>query len=270
MAKPEHIRNIIKKEWWVLSTDTTSIMTVSLIPLLIVAQVIAYIWIAHSFAAGIVTNQVFIGALEKLRQSEPIVGGLPLEQQLLVLLLSQANFYLLLIPTMIAVSLATFSIVDEKLSGSLEALLATPVSTMDLLLGKALSGAIPAVAVDWLCAGIYLLGMVVLGWADLLQLVVTPTWFISLFVLTPLVALLSFLLGVIGSSRARDAKSAQNMSLFIILPVLALIGVQITGQVWFTPLLTFALAICVGLLDIVVVRVAVRLFQREAIVVQWR
>ncbi|GAJ20086.1 unnamed protein product, partial [marine sediment metagenome] len=104
---------------------------------------------------------------------------------------------------------------------------------------------------------------------QLVNLVLTSSWFIFLFLVTPAVALLSFMLGVIGSSRARDARSAQNMALVIILPVLVLIGVQVTGLVWFTPLLTLILALGVSLVDILVLRVAVGLFQRESIVVKW-
>jgi ABC-2 type transport system permease protein len=270
MAIHNRIGNIVQKEWRVLATDTTSIMLVSLIPLVIVGQVILYIWIANHFGGEIVTNQFFQNALEKIRHSIPGVAALPPAQQLLVLFLSQLNFYLLLIPTMIAVSLAAFSIIEEKLSGTLEALLATPVKTWQILLGKALSGAVPAVIVTWVCAGVSLLGMAGLGWGNLIGLVITPAWFLSLFLLTPAVALLSFLLGVIGSSRAKDAKSAQNMSLFIILPVLALIAVQVIGLVWFTPLLTLALIIGIALLDTLVLRIAVGLFQRESIVVKWR
>ncbi|MDO8690324.1 MAG: ABC transporter ATP-binding protein [Dehalococcoidia bacterium] len=59
------------------------------------------------------------------------------------------------LPTMIAINFATFSIVDEKLSGSLEPLLATPVRTWELLLGKALAGVIPALIITWVCAGIH-------------------------------------------------------------------------------------------------------------------
>jgi ABC-2 type transport system permease protein len=270
MVKYSPIRNIIKKEWRLMASDVNSIMILSLIPLAIVGQFILYIWIAHNFSEGIVTNQIFVNSLENLRHSLPSVGGLPLEQQLLVLFLSQSNFYLLLIPTMIAISMATFSIVDEKLSGSLEALLATPVKTWDLLLGKTLSGAILALVVTWFCAGVYVLGVVLLGWGNLLSLVIAPAWFLSLFLLTPGVALLSFLLGVVGSSRAKDTKSAQNTSLLIILPVLAIVAVQITGQVWFTSLLTLALAIIILVVDFILLRVAVSLFQREAIVVKWR
>jgi ABC-2 type transport system permease protein len=270
MVKNNPIRNIIRKEWRMLSTDTQTIMLVSLIPLLIVGQVILYFWIANNFSGSIADNQFFMNSLEKLRQSLPGAAGLPPAQQFLLLLVSQFNFYLLLIPTMIAVSLATFSIVDEKLSGSLEALLATPVKTWELLLGKALSGAIPAVIVTWICAAIFLIGMAALGWGNLIGMVISPTWFLSLFLLTPAVAVLSFLLGVIGSSRAKDAKSAQNTSLFIILPVLALIALQITGVIWFTPLLTLVLAIVIWIIDALVLRIAVGLFQREAIIVKWR
>jgi len=270
MKKHNPIRNIIQKEWRMLATDLQTIMLVSLIPLIIVGQVILYIWIASNFGDSIAANQFFLNSLERLRQSMPPASGLSQSQQFLLLLVSQFNFYLLLIPTMIAVSLATFSIVDEKLSGSLEALLATPVKTWELLLGKALSGAIPALVVTWICAAVFLLGMAALGWGNLIGLVVTPTWFISLFLLTPAVAVLSFLLGMIGSSRAKDTRNAQNAALFIIFPVLALVAVQITGVVWFTPLFTLLLAVAIGLIDVMTLRVAVRLFQREAIVIKWR
>jgi uncharacterized membrane protein len=91
-----------------------------------------------------------------------------------------------------------------------------------------------------------------------------------LFLLTPAVAILSFMLGVAGSSRAKDARGAQNTALIIILPVLAIIGIQITGILWFTPLLILVLALVVGLADFITLRATVRLFKRESIVVQWR
>ena len=112
--------------------------------------------------------------------------------------------------------------------------------------------------------------MVEMGWGQLVDLVLTPTWFLSLFLLTPAVALLSFMLGVIGSSRAKDAKSAQNIVIVIIFPVLALIGLQVTGLVWFTVLGTLALVLGIAVLDVIVLKVAVGLFQRESIVVRWR
>lgn len=265
------IRNVLRKEWRVIFSDLNSVLLVTLLPVLIIGQALVFIWLIDRFGSdAIMSNPIFQTALEKLRLAIPSVSGFTAGEQLRVLLLSQLNLYFLLIPTMIAVNFATFSIVDEKLSRSLEALLATPVRTWELLLGKALSGAIPALVITWLCGGLFVLAVIWLGWGRLVNLLISPAWFISLFLLTPAVAILSFLLGIIGSSRAKDTKSAQNMILFVVLPVLLLIGIQVTGLIWFTPLLSLVLALGLGLVDVLVLRVAVRLFQRESIVVKWR
>jgi len=266
-----HIRNIILKEWALLFTDLNSALVVTLLPFLVVGQGIVYIWLAFRFAGeSMLAIQVFQNGLQRLVEAVPEVAGLPSNEQLLVLLLSQFSFFLLLIPTMIAISVATFSIVDEKLSGSLEAVLATPVKTWELLLGKALAGAVPALVMTWLSAAVFLLVVSALGWGDLNRFVATAGWFLTLFLLTPAVAILSFMLGVAGSSRAKDARSAQTIALLIIFPVFAVIGIQITGVVWFTPLLILLLALVVGIAGFVSLRAAVRLFRRESILVQWR
>ena len=267
----KRIQNVLKKEWLVIFTDLNSALLVTLLPALIVGQAVLVIWLAAEFGGeGATAVAVFAASMAKLRNAVPAVAALPPVEQFQVLLLSQLPFYLLVIPTMIAISFATFSIVEEKTSRSLEPLLATPVRTWELLLGKALSGALPALVVSWVCAGLAVIAVLGLGWGHLLSAVLTPTWYLTLFLLTPGVAVLSFLLGIIASSRARDAKGAQNIAVAVVLPILALVGVQVTGLVWFSPLLTLGLAVVIGVVDVLVLRVAIRLFQRESIVVGWR
>ncbi len=265
------VRNIVLKEWQVIFTDVNSALIVTLLPLLIVGQGVLYIWLAYRFGGeDLISSGLIQDALANLAQAIPSVAELGSEDQLRVLLLSQFSFFLLLVPTMVAVSFATFSIVEEKLSGSLEPLLATPVRTGELLLGKALSGAVLALAATWICAGVFVGTTVALGWGNLLHLVLSPAWFISLFLITPAVVVLSFVLGVIGSSRAKDSKSAQNWAVLVILPVFALIAVQVTGVVWFGTLGAVGLALGIAALDVIMLWVAVRLFRRESIVVNWR
>ncbi len=265
------LKNILIKEWLVMTSDANNVLLITLLPLLIVGELILYVWAIDRFAAqAIIANPLFQAALEKMRQALPMVGMLSPREQLQVLSLDQFNFFILLIPTMIAMNFAAFSIVEEKLSRSLEPLLATPVRTWELLLGKALSGAVPALLMTWVCAGIFVGAVEGLGWGRLLPFVLTPSWFLSVFLVTPAVAVLSFVLGVIGSSRSKDPRSAQTIALVIVLPVLALIAVQVTGLLWFTPLLTVALALGLFLIDAGALRVAVSLFQRESIVVKWR
>jgi ABC-2 type transport system permease protein len=267
----KRIRNIVKKEWRVMFSELNSALFVTLLPLIIVGQGILLIWIATEFGVeAMINNPIFQTAIEKLTTAFPELLGSTIAEQSQVLLLSQSGIYLLTIPAMIAISFATFSIVEEKQTRSLEALLATPVRTWELLLGKALSGAVPAIIMTWICAGIFIIGMVALGWSNLITFVVAPSWFITLFLLAPAVAMLSFMLGIIGSSRARDARSAQNFVIIIILPIFALIGIQVTGLLWFTPLLTLALALAFFAADFFSLKIATRLFQRESIVVNWR
>jgi ABC-2 type transport system permease protein len=215
------IRNILLKEWQVLFTDVSSTMIITVLPFLIIGQMLLYIWLGASLAGDkALETQIFQNALARLQTALPQVSTLSGIEQFRVLLLSQFNFFLLMIPTMIAINTATFSIVDEKISGSLEALLATPVRTWELLMGKALAGAIPALIATWICAGVLLIAIWLMGWGHLIGTVVNPVWFLSLFLLTPAVTVLSFLLGVIGSSRAKDAKNAQNIVVVIVLPML--------------------------------------------------
>jgi ABC-2 type transport system permease protein len=265
------IRNILFKEWRLLFTDLNSALTVTLLPLLIVAQGMLYVWLAYKFGGDkMLTVPLFKTALEKIINAVPGLAQLQNTDQLLVLLLNQVNFFLLLVPTMIAVSAATFSIVDEKQSGSLEALLATPVRTWELLFGKVLAGAIPALVITWVAAAFFLLMTAILGWGNIIGYLLNAGWFLNIFLVTPAIAILSFILGVIGSSRAKDAKGAQNMVILIIFPVFALIALQVTGVVWFTPLLMVVLAIVIGAIDFLMMRIAVHLFRRETILVQWR
>lgn len=267
----KRIKNILKKEWRIIFSELNSILLVTLLPILIVGQGVLYIWLGSKFGGQAMSEApLFQNALEKLINMTPGVSALPIEEQINVLLLSQFNLFLLLIPTMISISFSTFSIVEEKLSHTLEALLATPVRTGELLLGKALSGSIPAILISWLCAGLFLIIVNAIGWGHLIYLVTNASWFLNLFLLIPAIAILSFLLGVFGSSRAKDAKSAQNIVVVIVLPVLGLIGLQITGLIWLTPLASLLLVLSIYVIDVIVLRLATTLFRRESIVVSWR
>jgi hypothetical protein len=75
---------------------------------------------------------------------------------------------------------------------------------------------------------------------------------------------------VIGSSRASDPKGAQNLAVVIILPVLAVVAVQLVGVTVLVPTMLFFLSAAVAILDIVILITAVNLFQRESIIVKWK
>ena len=267
----KRIINVIKKEWRITFSSMNSVLFVILVPLILTLQALLYIYLAMRFAGAQALIKTILGkGMENWLAAFPALQELPLIERFQVFFFSQFPFYLLLIPALIAMSLATFSIIEEKQTRTLEPLLATPVRTWELLLGKSLAGAILALLMSWFCAGIFLIATMWMGSANLLESVWNAQWLISLFLLVPLVSLLSFLLGLIASSEAHDAKSAQNIALVIVLPVLAIIGVQLTGFLVFTPVRLLIVSVAMGMVNLLVLRVAVRLFQRESIVVAWR
>jgi ABC-2 type transport system permease protein len=134
--------------------------------------------------------------------------------------------YFLLIPAMVPMAIATQSVVGEKTARSLEPQLATPLEVGELLVGKALAAAAPAVVATWAVFVLY--GLVNGAIADpvLTRLVFNDVWRVAMLTLVPLISLLSVLLGIIVSARVNDARTAQQIGGFIVIPV---IGVAIAG-----------------------------------------
>ncbi len=270
MAK-SRINNVLRNEWRVLVSEPTTILLFTLVPLMILAEAMVAIWlVANIGGEAMAANSFFQDTLDRLVTSYPGAVDLSGIDRVKLLLLNQLNFFVLLIPTMVAIYAGAYGIVEEKVSRSLEPLLATPVRTWELLLGKALAGFLPAIVITWVCAAIGLLAVYILGWGYLIPEYINVLWFVNFFLIAPALALLSFMLGIIGSSRARDHRSAQNMVLFIIFPVFVLIALQMTGMLWFTPTLIIVLGFALCVVDVLVLRIAVRIFQRESIVVRWR
>ncbi|HEC76758.1 MAG TPA: hypothetical protein ENI33_05830 [Thermoplasmatales archaeon] len=265
------IKNIVIKEWKTTFGNINSGLFITLLPLIITAQALVLIYLVMNFAGADVLIKTILGkGMENWVNTFPEMAELSLVDRFQVFFFAQFPFYLLLIPVMIAVSFATFSIIEEKQERTLEPLLATPVKTWELLLGKALARAIPSLLITWLCAGIFLAGITWMGSAHLLKFVLNAQWFISLFLLVPLFSLLAFMLGVIASSRVNDPKAAQNIAVIAIFPILAILGLQLMGFAVFTLTKLFVLSIVMVIVNFFVLQIAIKLFQRESIVVRWR
>jgi len=242
------IANVLRKEWTLMARSPSNLLFVAVVPLLLVGQALLLAWLVPRFVGE------GLGDVDRLR----------------TLLLDQFRFFVLLIPAMVANVFATLSIVEEKVTRTLEPLLATPVRTWELLLGKILAGAIPALAVAWGSSALFVLLACLLGWEAAVREAIGPAWLVSVLLLAPAISLLSFAVGVIGSSRANDAKGAQNLAVLVVLPVFALIAASVLGWVRFTTVGTLVLSAGLAALDVLMLRLAVRLFARESILIRWR
>ena len=105
---------------------------------------------------------------------------------------------------------------------------------------------------------------------DVLALLVRTTWILSMLLLVPSLALLSTLLGTVASSRFTDPRAAQSVSALVVLPVVAMgIGV-LFGRVLLSPWAIVFSTLGTLVLDLLVLRLAVRVFARESILTRWK
>ncbi len=94
--------------------------------------------------------------------------------------------YFLLIPAMVPMAIATQSVIGEKVARSLEPQLATPLEVPELLAGKTIAAALPAVTATW---GVFIAyGLINGAIADprLTRFVFSEVWLTAMATLVPL------------------------------------------------------------------------------------
>jgi ABC-2 type transport system permease protein len=137
--------------------------------------------------------------------------------------------YFLLIPAMVPMAIATQSVVGEKQARSLEPQLASPLEVTELLAGKTIAAALPAIGATW---GVFVLyGLVNGAIADprLTLFVFSDVWLVAMATLVPLISLFSVLLGIVVSSRVGDARTAQQIGGFVVIPIIGVAVAQFFG-----------------------------------------
>src|SRR5687767_9073374 len=138
--------------------------------------------------------------------SIPELAGLSGNALIQAFLFHQFALLLLLVPVVAATALATHAVIGEKQARALEPLLATPISTPELLAAKTLTPFLFALALTWLAAGLYVAGMLFAGEPGVWRTVLGPRTFTMFVLIGPLLELVSLQVSVIVSSRAADPR----------------------------------------------------------------
>jgi ABC-2 type transport system permease protein len=186
-------------------------------------------------------------------------------------IVSEFLIMFMLVPLFIPVNIAAYSIVGEKTTRSLEPLLATPITTGELLAGKNLASVIPAVLATWAGFAIFAVGsLIITGGGALAAALLDPMWLIAIFLAGPLMAILSVNFSIMISSRVNDPRVAEQVSAVIILPLLAVFFGQIAGLFVLNSALILIMCLVLVFVDILVIYLAIRLFQRETILTRWK
>jgi ABC-2 type transport system permease protein len=139
----KRIRTIVRKEWAEVFRNKMVIFTIAFLPLILTALPLGMIYTTRD-AAQSVGAGMDSGLPAEVTQSmcpEALSGA----ECFQVFMVSQFMMMFMLIPVAIPVTMAAYSVVGEKTTRSLEPLLATPITTAELLIGKCLAPVIPAV-----------------------------------------------------------------------------------------------------------------------------
>lgn len=188
-----------------------------------------------------------------------------------VFMVYQFMLLFMMLPLIIPVNIAAYSIVGEKNQRSLEPLLATPITTTELLIGKNLAAVIPAVLSTWAGFLIYAIGVWILSSNSLVvRALLDSMWLMAVFIAGPLMAVLSVNFSLMVSSRVNDPRVAEQLSTIVIVPVLGLFFGQIAGLIFINKSVILIMIALLLLLDLGAIYFTVQLFQRETILSRWK
>lgn len=208
--------------------------------------------------------------VQALYAAAPAVRGLDAAEAVQGIIAQYFLILFLMIPTIVPLTIAIYSVIGEKTARTLEPLLATPVSVGQLLAAKSVAATIPAVAVTWLAYLVYLVAVETLGSSAAARAVLSPRWVAAMLVMVPLLTLLSVNLGVLISTRVNDTRVAQQIGGLVVVPVVGLGIAQVSGRVVLDDASMLVTALVLVAVDVGVFFLAKLAFQRENILLRWR
>jgi ABC-2 type transport system permease protein len=259
------IKTIIRKEWAEVFKNRMVLFTVAFMPLILTALPLV---ILYTTGAGDVAG---MDASMPDQFNAFCPPGLSGGECFQVFLVSQFMIMFMILPLAIPITISAYSIVGEKTNRSLEPLLATPITTAELLIGKSLAAAIPAIVATYAAFGIFVLGAwILVPNPTLLGAFLDARWLLAIFVVGPLMAVMAINVSIMVSSRVNDPRVAEQLSMIVLVPVLAVFFAQIAGLFVINRQLVLYAAVVMLAIDAVLVYMAVHVFQREVILTRWK
>lgn len=263
----DKIVTIVGKEWsevfknrLVLATVLSLPLAMAILPLIMVATLQAF----PQASSGSMSEIDLFGAL-----GDSCIG-LSEADCMTVYLLNLFVLLFMIVPIAIPVTIAAYSIVGEKTNRSLEPLLATPITTTELLVAKIAAAVLPAIAATWLGFLLFVVGVRILAPDAVFNAFFEPHWLVAVFIVAPLLGVLSVCIAIIISSRVTDPRVAEQMSALIVLPLILLIVGQSIGLILIDRRVMLIILLVVVVLDAVLLYLATRLFERETILTRWK
>lgn len=174
--------------------------------------------------------------------------------------------YMLAVPALVPCFTAAAAVVGERLQGTLEPVLTTPIRSEELLLGKALAALIPSVAVSYAVFAFFVACLELFTQPGIAAAVIQGPGLLAQLVFTPLVAGWSIWLSMAVSSRVNDGRTAQQLAALASLPSIGVSTVIASTLIPATLGLAIGLAALLLLLNGLGWRFVSAIFDRERLI----
>jgi ABC-type Na+ efflux pump permease subunit len=261
---------VFRKDCCEVSRNWQVILPIAVLPLFISVLLPVLLTVIPSLTP---TPEMHLGGFEAMiknlpNQVQEQLEGMT-EQQVMIYMMALYFFapFFLIIPLMASSVIASDSFAGEKERKTIEALLATPISDGELFLGKVLVSFIPSMIVTFISFLAYSVVFDLLSLRTFNGALLLPNldWILLIFGLAPAVALASIGLTVMISAKVKGFREAQQISVILIIPILALVFGQVTGAIIFGPSVITVLIGLFAIIDFAVFKIGVKLFKREEI-----
>lgn len=270
----DSVKALIENEWEILLRNRVTVFTTLVPPMGVVILALIALFMSQWIDTSIDPSTATAASLQELRNSglaSALQEAQSLQTNLRFVLLSSLLIILQILPLVVPMSIASHAIVGEKQNRSLEPLLAAPITTGELLTAKAFAAVVPGLLVTWIGYALFAFGARFAVSEQMYHnIIVGPTWITSIILLTPLFTLFTVAISIIISSRVKDATSAQQLGTIVILPLVGIMIIQMIGVTNSSMALVLLTSAGIAVVDVIVMKAAIRIFQREEILTTWR
>ena len=263
---------VFRKDWLEIRRNWQVLMPILIVPLLFTVAIPAVVIMIPGFVNVPTSSTAFLQLMvENLPGNiqNQLLGMTEDQVMTYVMLLYFFAPFFLIIPVMASSVIASDSFAGEKERKTVEALLATPITDSELFMGKTLVSFIPSMMVTGASFILYMTTVDLLTYSKFGRLLLpNPEWIVLILGLAPTIALAGIGLTVMISARVKGFKEAQQISAVLVVPILAMLFAQASGAMIFGYLMMGALIAVFSLVDILLFKLGVRIFQREKILSQ--
>ncbi len=266
------IRALIRKDLTVVLRSKAVLIPIAVVPIILQVLMPA----GFGLASSAIPAEAAAGELEDveqlLRAMPPAVrsqmAGLDQRQLFLVLMVVYlfAPLYLI-VPLMVSSVIAADSFAGEKERKTLEALLHTPLTDREMIMGKMLAAWLPAQAAAVISFLLYTVVANAAGWPVMGRLFFPNVmWLVLVLWVSPAASALGLGATVLVSSRVRTMQEAYQLGGVIVVPIIGLMLGQVSGLLFLSAWVAAILGLVLWAIDAIVLAVAVQSFERSEII----